>query len=502
MSGKIQIKKSRVFVVPDESVLGDDQIDKHLNTLQLGSGWDKDDVEAITIVKGPKNYAVPCRIGNFNDKLLVIKENLLINLPTDYTEHEQKIIAMVVSQIREKDNLLVPVKFTVEQIADTLDVAIDSLYSNMQKLVISIHRPVYHPYIHDRQLAYDTFPFFVLVSYKEGEIVFNINPRLNELLLGLQKNAGRQIAAGHITSYTKYPLKEHLAIKGKYALRLYEFICQHAFRSYVRILYDQLREMLKLEEKFDSYKAFKRWILMPAIEEINKKSCYFVDVGIHKSGKFYREIMFNIVEKDEAERLIRLHSDLAEFGLTQMSIEYIFSVLKLDIDDVENNIRYVHKLLERRKDIHCRGSYLYSAIINNYAGKGNKEAKFRGDTHIRRMEKLAQTNYLNKLKLLIDEYRSELERITDEYICKFKPWEILQDYVSNGRNSISKNLLIKHTNKLHTPIPDIFKVPLVRAGLKRYLLDNKLDFPRSAIEYLKSKGENVDELFLLQNGLI
>lgn len=128
---------------------------------------------------------------------------------------------------------------------------------------------------------------------KSGIIQIKLDEDLKPYLLQLREN------------YTQYDLVFTLTFKCKYSIRLYELIKSIHFdelKPYIKTYtLDDIRVLLGAE-KYQVYNEFRRFVLNPAIEEINKntdKTITFIPI---KQGKKVVEIKFEIETKDIVER--------------------------------------------------------------------------------------------------------------------------------------------------------------------------------------------------------
>lgn len=115
--------------------------------------------------------------------------------------------------------------------------------------------------------------------------------------------------------YTQYSLEYVLPMKSKYSIRLYEFLRSVKSKSYrQRYTVDELRERVDCD-KYPAYKEFRRNVLDPAIEDINK----FTDLEVRyepiKSGRKITHIEFIILfHNDAGNAMERFYNRRKELG--------------------------------------------------------------------------------------------------------------------------------------------------------------------------------------------
>lgn len=106
-------------------------------------------------------------------------------------------------------------------------------------------------------------------------------------------------------------LRIHFMMKlsGKYAVTLYEILEGYVNRrdGQCRVTIEELRTWLKVKESsYKNWKDFRKWVLDPAIKQINDDPMgagFKVDYEPVRKGRFYSEIIFKL-EKTEGRKKI------------------------------------------------------------------------------------------------------------------------------------------------------------------------------------------------------
>lgn len=110
--------------------------------------------------------------------------------------------------------------------------------------------------------------------------------------------------------YTQFCLENVLAMKSKYAIRLYEYL-----KSIKSLGYKQTIALEELKghmgaEKYSLYKDFRVRALEPAIEEINKYTDLEVRCEERKTGRKVSHLVITILSSNEPGRYIARHRAL------------------------------------------------------------------------------------------------------------------------------------------------------------------------------------------------
>ncbi len=109
-------------------------------------------------------------------------------------------------------------------------------------------------------------------------------------------------------NYTQCLLKNTLNISNFYAIRIYELVMQYKNQNYidVPIMYiTDLRLMLGIENRYPVFNDLMRYVLTPAVDEINKKTEITVDFHCTGPSHAYIEILFTYEFKTkESEQIL------------------------------------------------------------------------------------------------------------------------------------------------------------------------------------------------------
>ena len=85
--------------------------------------------------------------------------------------------------------------------------------------------------------------------------------------------------------FTRFKLRHIGNIGSYYGLRMYELCCQYRKAGQRTIPLAKLREMLDLNDKYESVKDLRRWVLTPAMKEINKHTDLRVVMTPERKGR-------------------------------------------------------------------------------------------------------------------------------------------------------------------------------------------------------------------------
>ena len=124
------------------------------------------------------------------------------------------------------------------------------------------------------------------VYYKqEGRFYIEFHPDLIPYISNLKSR------------YTKYELVNIGAFTSTHTIRLYELCSQYRKMGERELKLEELKDWLQIKDKYNVYSDFRKWVLEPALIEINAKSDLLVSVEPIKRGRSIVALKFTIKTK-------------------------------------------------------------------------------------------------------------------------------------------------------------------------------------------------------------
>lgn len=127
------------------------------------------------------------------------------------------------------------------------------------------------------------------VKYKEGQgcVELGFSPTVLPHLTMLNRE------------FTSYQLKQIGSLSSFYAIRLYELMSQFLKLSQRECTLDQLRQMLDLGDKYPNVKDMRRWVLDPALKELNAGTDLSVTAEPRRQGRKIIGFAFTIAKSEQ-----------------------------------------------------------------------------------------------------------------------------------------------------------------------------------------------------------
>lgn len=200
----------------------------------------------------------------------VVKANDLIRR-TRYslTAQQQKIVLFAISKIKPEDNVNTRYTFDINELANACGMKIrdggsyyDRIKNDLKELM---RRDLYM--LPDRREISLSWIGDVELSEGDATVTLSFNPNMQPYLFDLKEK------------YTQYRLQNVLVFRGKYAIRLYEILRSYTTQRAIDdskeveadISLQDLRTLLDTDA-YNRWVDFNRFILKPAVKEINERA--------------------------------------------------------------------------------------------------------------------------------------------------------------------------------------------------------------------------------------
>ena len=215
---------------------------------------------------------------------LVVKDNQLIQKARfNLTATQQRFLAYIISKIKPTDEQLTEYEIRVEDFCSLCGIDKTWFYSEFINLIDDFDNNSF--WIETDKEVYK-FRWFADSSYVKGKGVVKIqlSKRLQTYLLGLTKE------------FTQYELFNIMALKSKYAIRLFELFKSYAYQKRKEFDIDELKTLL-MATNYKNFKDFRVRVLEPAIQEINEFTELKIEYEPITKGKKVIKVRFIIVRK-------------------------------------------------------------------------------------------------------------------------------------------------------------------------------------------------------------
>ena len=349
--------------------------------------------------KKPKNEEIT---GNLDAKHWVQKSDPLVLMRSvPFSLGELKILDTYISRINAADDTRRTVIFTKEEYEELMGITCAN-YRALQKHTKGLLGKVVELQMPNKD--YLQFVLFTKSYYHKDEygkpiIEITCTEEAKDLFFCIGKYR-----------YFKYALENVISLTRKSSYLLYLYIRHNRYRIQWDIDLEDLRDSVldcKGQESYQEYKVFKRDVLDPAVEEINKKTdCHFTYEAI-KRGRKVAKIKFIYQKQDQIEEqtsffdemptapqlpeqcgtddevtdrrdiISQLHQACqCAFSRDEIQSAYIFA--KTFVHDKAITVYFEQTYLrllqvEKKRKIRNRFSYFYQMICNDAEKRRNEQ---------------------------------------------------------------------------------------------------------------------------------
>lgn len=214
----------------------------------------------------------------------VAKSNHLVPIMGKYDLQELRLIAYCIAHYdsRKPDNRRFTAKVT--DLAAIFNMAEDSAYSVVKKVVDAMSKPFAFKTDKDEELFIWWFQEFKYIP-KNGEVEFMLNTSITPYLLELNER------------FSVYRLGDVHQFKAASTWHLFENLNRWKNAGGWHVTLKELRIILGADGKYPRFDSFRQRIIDPSIKEINEKSGLHIEYVKEKSGKTVVALRFFIDSK-------------------------------------------------------------------------------------------------------------------------------------------------------------------------------------------------------------
>lgn len=219
----------------------------------------------------------------------VTQSNKLIEASHTLTLNEKRLVLAAASQIDSRKPLPKDGYLTVraDSFAEVFGVDVDHAYEALDDAATRLFNRDIRRYVKGKVVERMRWVFHV--KYKEGQgcVELGFSPTVMPHLTMLNKE------------FTSYQLRQIGSLSSFYAVRFYELMSQFAKLKQRNCTLSQLREMLDLGNKYPNVKDLRRWVIDPALAEVNKNTDLAVSATPERQGRKIVGFFFTITKNDQ-----------------------------------------------------------------------------------------------------------------------------------------------------------------------------------------------------------
>lgn len=217
----------------------------------------------------------------------IAKSNYLIEASYNLSLQEQRLILACLSKVNSTQEAKREVSLLASEYSELMKVSIKNahreLYSAADKL---FERSVI---VADPEKTEEFRWIQKKIIYHKGE--GKITLTWSEEVLAYISQLKRR--------FTTYRLADIANLNTSYAIRIYELLMQFNSTKQRYISLDNFRKSFQLEDKYPLFKDLNKWVIKPAVKEINNSSNLTVFYSTKKKGRNVVALEFDFIENDQ-----------------------------------------------------------------------------------------------------------------------------------------------------------------------------------------------------------
>lgn len=231
------------------------------------------------------------------DRQLVVKSNHIIEASYRLSVAEQRVILSAIAQVRRNQPVTDAVLYSVTaaEIAELCGTDPKTAYRDLQSAAERLQTRrvtlILEPdgvTIRSRRRRVTCWVQSVDYIDQEGRIELRFGKDILPYLTGLQRE------------FTRYALSDVAKMTSAHGIRLYELLVQWPEGHRV-IEVDELRRWLQLEDRYPLMADLRRWVIEPAVEQINEHSPLSLTWSQRKTGRRVTHLVFDYAPKKPAK---------------------------------------------------------------------------------------------------------------------------------------------------------------------------------------------------------
>ena len=217
-----------------------------------------------------------------------VMANDIIRGKQSMTLQEARLIRLLITQVAQGDTDYQTYSCRIVDLAAFLGIPKNNIYRDIPDICKGLMQNVVYIGTGNKRSPWRMFHWVSLAEYDgAGTLTLRLSDEIKPYVLDLEK------------WFTRYPLGNILAMRSYYSIRLYELIkCQdgvgRAEKDHVDFDIDELRQACGCEGKYKQIIEFKKWVITPAVNEINKNTDIWVEVEYIKTGRRITSVRFHV----------------------------------------------------------------------------------------------------------------------------------------------------------------------------------------------------------------
>lgn len=224
--------------------------------------------------------------------LTVVKSNSIIESSYRLTLNEQRLVLVCIAKIKKGQIVSAHDRFEVSAIefADVFKITIDQAYRELQEVAERLYArsiTIENPDLNDPRITHIKTRWISSIAYlpKHGALTLRFAQDIIPFISLLEGN------------FKPYLLEAVAGMSSIYGIRFYELMMQWESKGEREIALDELKKILELNGQYSAIKDFKKYVIEPAMRDINEHSNLEASYTQRKSGRVVTYLIFKFKPK-------------------------------------------------------------------------------------------------------------------------------------------------------------------------------------------------------------
>ena len=225
--------------------------------------------------------------------LPIYKSNALVEASYRLTPAEQRIMLTAIARVRRDEPITDEILYSVSvaDYADLINTGSHSVYKELADAALRLKRR--EVWIKQEPNGKGKRPRTLITGWVQSIVYIESEGRVELRFTKDMLPYLTQLSA----NFTRYALADVAKMTSAHAIRLYELLCQWRSKGEKEWSIEQLREAFQLGDKYPAIKDFKRWVIEPAVKQINDLSPLWMKWDQRKTGRRVSHLIFTFGDK-------------------------------------------------------------------------------------------------------------------------------------------------------------------------------------------------------------
>jgi plasmid replication initiation protein len=279
---------------------------------------------------------------------VIVQSNTITQARYEFTKIEKRVIYKIIKEIRKK--------YVTGELQSNLfnELVITLTFKDLQE--VSENWKLVYKSIRNLKNRYYEFD-----DDERWLIIGIINKAVHYKKKGIWEiTVDREMVAQFVElakNYTEYSLTVAMSLRSEYSQRLYEYCSQFRSSGGFRMKVQDMKERMKIVEKYDRYASFKKYVVDVAHKELKElykqgQCDLYFEYSEEKNGRSVEMLRFKVISNDNTESKLSLEDLLYSVrnDLTTIFETKAMPKNKIFIDETMSEL-----VLNPEKLNHCYG---------------------------------------------------------------------------------------------------------------------------------------------------